>query len=138
LCRSVQRVRQSDDGPYSAAFRCASSRTSFQAALSIKSEDVVAAARGHARTRARTRAAREVLQPTNLFGVAAAGPAAGGIQRIRPAASTMAAMPGLDQLNADYAQFMAIHTNEQTEFLKERRAWKPMLGISPLPHSGPG
>ena len=119
----------SEHGIYSAAFHCASNRAAFQVAFRITSEDVGAAARGLARTRARTQAAREDLQSTNLFGSAAA---AGGVQRIRPAASTMATMPGLDQFAVGHTQFMALDANAQAEFLKERRAWKPVLGISHL------
>jgi len=49
----------------------------------------------------------------------------------------MAAMPGLDQLAADHVQFMTLDVNAQAEFLKERRAWKPMMGISSV-YQGPG
>ena len=88
--------------------------------------------RGHARTRARARAAREVLEAANLFGSAAAGPAAGGIQRVRPAASTMARMPGLDQLALTHTQFEALEANAKAEFLKDRRSFNPMTGIPPF------
>jgi hypothetical protein len=44
----------------------------------------------------------------------------------------MAALPGLDPLAADYTQCTALGENEKKEFLKERRNFKPMLGIPPL------
>ena len=122
-----------------AVFQSASNHAAFKTALRITSEDVGAEERGHARTRARARAAREALDATNLFGSAAAGPAGGGIQRVRPAARTMAVvrMPGLDQLALAHFQFETLDANAKDEFLKARRSFKPMTGIPPFVQ-GPG
>ena len=123
-----------------------------QAAPRITSEDAGVEDRGHARTRARSEAAREALaaavraaeaqqafDAANLVGSAAAGTLAGGVQRARPAASTMAVapMPGMVQLLLAYTQFEALDANAKADFLNARRSFKPNTG--PLPFVlGPG
>ena len=109
------------------------------------SADVGVADQGHARTRARARAARAALAAqqasvgADLFGSAAEGTRAGGIQRARPAANTMAVAPmqGLDQLLAAYTQFMALKANDKPDFLNGRKSFKPNTGPTPF-MLGPG
>ena len=42
----------------------------------------------------------------------------------------MAAMQGLDQLQLEYNHFQGLEANPQSEWLKERRSYKPVVGPS--------